>query len=70
MKQIGDAGTRIKLSRLDPRAAEEARSAKRRWQAFRIAVWGLAGLGAVFLLLRMFWVGALGLLGASVIWIA
>jgi hypothetical protein len=55
---------------LDPRAAGEARSAKRRWRAFRIAVWGLAGLGAIFLLTGMFWVGALGLLGASVIWIA
>jgi hypothetical protein len=57
-------------SRLDLEVAEEARFAKRKWQAFRITAWGLAGVGAVLMLVGAFWPGALGLLGASVVWIA
>jgi len=61
---IGDSqGHQPSLPSLDPEAA------KRRWRAFKLAVWGLAGLGSVFLLIGMFWIGALGLLGASVIWV-
>ena len=57
------------LPGLDPKVAEEVRSAKRKWRAVKLAVWGLGGLGSIFVLIGMFWVGALGLLGASVIWI-
>ena len=33
-------------------------------------MWGAAGLGAILLVIGLFWPGALGLLGASAIWIA
>lgn len=70
MNLAGDShGNEPSSSNLDPRAAEEARLAKRKWRAFKVAVWGVGGLGSVFLLIGMFWVGAVGLLAASVIWI-
>ena len=54
----------------DPQLQKEARSARRNWSAFRIAMWGVAGLGAVLSVIGLFWPGALSLLGASAIWIA
>jgi len=58
----GDSqGHRSSLPGFEPKVAEDARFAKRKWRAFKLVVWGLAELGSVFLLIGMFWIGTLGL---------
>jgi hypothetical protein len=44
---------------------KETASVKRTWWAFRIGFWALLGLGAVLILVGLFWPGAIAMMSAA-----